>query len=243
MNTEEFIKHLKEEIQKQEQRHKEQMEALMKLVTEQKPADASKVTWPAFPQFEPSTELWTDYWARFVTFTEANSVPEDKKAHVFLTNQSPVVYKLLANLAGQQTPPKTVNELTLTEICDFMKEQYHPKRFTVRERFKFWSNMDRKPGETIQGLVARIRQDAITCDFPSIKDPLDEAMRTRFICSINNEAVLKALFKVKDDELTFARAIEIATETEDAAKVAKETVYGQKANSSLLKVQKNRSLE
>ena len=47
-----------------------------------------------------------------------------------------------------------------------------------------------------------IRQDAVTCDFPSIKAPLDEAMRTRFMCSLNNEAVLKALFKVKDDELT-----------------------------------------
>ena len=41
----------------------------------------------------------------------------------------------------------------------------------------------------------------MTCDFASIKDPLDEALRTRFICSINNEAVLKALFKVKDSDL------------------------------------------
>ena len=68
---------------------------------------------------------------------------------------------------------------------------------------------------------------AVTCDFPSITDPLDEAMRTRFLCSIKNEAVLKAMFKVKDDKLTFARAIEIAIETEEAAKVAKETVHGQ----------------
>ena len=88
-----------------------------------------------------------------------------------------------------------------------MTEQFHPKRVIVRERY-----MDRKPGGTIQELVARIRQDAVTCDFPSIQDPLDEALRTRFICSLNNEAVLKALFKVKDDEFTFARAIEIAIE-------------------------------
>ena len=46
----------------------------------------------------------------------------------------------------------------------------------------------------------------------------------RFIYSIINEAVLKALFKIKVSDLTFTRAIEIATETEDAAKVAKETV-------------------
>ena len=99
--------------------------------------------------------------------------------------------------------------------------------------------MDKKPGETIQELVARIRQDAVTCDFPSIQDPLDEALRTRFICSINNKAMLKALFKVKDDELTFARAIEIAIETEDAAKVAKETVHGPHLDQDINKIQPN----
>jgi len=54
-------------------------------------------------------------------------------------------------------------------------------------------------------------------------------MRTKFICFVSNEAVLKALFKIKDDELTFTRAVEITIETEDAAKVAKETVHGVKA--------------
>ena len=99
--------------------------------------------------------------------------------------------------------------------------------------------MRRKPGETIQELAARIRQDAVTCDFPSIKDPLDEAMRTRFICSVDNEAVLKALFRIKDNELTFAKAIAVAVETEEAAKVAKETVYGTSStlSSSVNKVQ------
>jgi len=85
--------------------------------------------------------------------------------------------------------------------------------------------LQRKPGETIPGLAARIRQDAATCDFASIRNPLDEALRTRLICSVDNEAVSKAVFKTKDDELDFARAIEVATETGDAAKVAKETLY------------------
>ena len=47
-------------------------------------------------------------------------------------------------------------------------------------------------------------------------------MRTRFICSLDNEAALKALFKLRDDELAFTRAIKVALETEEAAKVAKE---------------------
>ena len=171
-----------------------------------------------------------DYWARFQTFIGANSVPVVKQAQVFLTNQSRVNYKLLSNLASQQSPPKDINDLTLDEIAGFMKGQFDPARYIVRERFKFWSAMDRKPGETVHELAARIRHDAVTCDFPAIHDPLDEAMRTRFMCSVNNEAVLKALFKHKEGDLTFAKAVAVAVETEEAAKVAKETVHGVVSN-------------
>ena len=107
-----------------------------------------------------------------------------------------------------------------------MKTQFDPTRYIIRERYKFWTDLKRKLGENIPELAARIRQSAVTCDFASITDPLDEALRTRFICSVNNEAVLKALFRIKDYELTFAKAIAVANETEDAARVAKETVYG-----------------
>ena len=127
----------------------------------------------------------------------------------------------------------------MTEIETYMKHKFDPKRFVVRERFKFWSEMQRKPGESVLELAARIRQAATACNFTAIKDPLDEALRTRFICSINNEAVLKALFK-EDDELTFSRAVEIAVETEDAAKVAKETVCGSKPTQSVHKVSANK---
>ena len=109
-----------------------------------------------------------------------------------------------------------------------MEAQYDPKHFVVRERFGFWSGPPRKPREKITELAARIRQDASTstCDFPAIKDIQDEAIRTRFICAVKNEAVLKAVFKLRDDELTFSKAVEVAQEIEEAAKVAKETVHG-----------------
>ena len=185
---------------------------------------------PSFSPFDPTSELWTDYHSRFLTFIGAHSVPENMVAQVFLTNQSTVVYKLLQNLAAQQQPPVEINTLPMGTIVTFMSEQYDPKRFVVRERYKFWSDMQRKPGESIQELAARIRQDAITCDFSTIKDPQDEAMCTRFICSVNNEAVLKAVFKEQGQELTFAKAIQIAIQTEDAAKVANETAYNAKSN-------------
>ena len=228
----ELIATFQQQMKAQQEQHRQQMEAMMALVNIQPPSSTIGVSEigntniPSFSAFDPLSELWTDYWSRFQTFLEAHAVPKSRQAKVFLTNQSSVSYKLIDNMAKQLTPPRDINSLTLNEVADFMKEQFHPKRFIVRERYKFWSDMKRKPGETIPELVARIRQDAISCDFASITKPLDEAMRTRFMCSVDNEAVLKALFKIKDDELSFSKAIEIAIDIEDAAKCAKETVYG-----------------
>ena len=223
-------------------RNEEQMKLMRDLVLSQREAASTNTAAPApatvatpnFQAFDSATELWTDYLSRFETFTAAHSVSAEKLPQVFLTNQNATTYKLLSNLAGQETPSKSVNELDMDQIKQYMKQQFDPKRFIVRERFRFWSDMKRKPGESVLELSARIRQAAVTCDFPTITDPLDEALRTRFICSVNNEAVLKALFKVKADELTFTRAVELATEVEEAAKVAKETVFGQRTAPQLV---------
>ena len=168
-----------------------------------------------------SYELWSDCWSRFCTFLNAHSVPNEKPAKVFLTNQTSTTYKMLSNLAAQETPPKDINNVTMEKITNYMKKQFDPKRFVARERFRFWNEMKRRPGQSIQELATRIRQAAATCHFSSITDSLDKALPTRFLCSINNEAVLKALFKINADDLTFTHAIEVADETEDAAKVAK----------------------
>ena len=71
---------------------------------------------------------------------------------------------MLSNLAAQQQLVKSIHELTMNDIQTFRAEQFDPKRFVVREHFKFWSDMKRKPGEAIRELASRIRQDAATCD-------------------------------------------------------------------------------
>ena len=225
------------QYQEQNKQHQEQMTMLqeqLKILQSSLNNPRENVPTPmaSFQPFDSTSELWTDYLARFRTFVTANSIPDNKQAQIFLTNQSNSVYKMLSNLAAQQQPVKSIHELTMNDIQTFMAEQFDSKRFVVRERFKFWSDMKRKPGETIPELASRIRQDAATCDFQSIiKDPLDEALRTKFICSVDNEAVLKTLFKLKDDELKFSNAIRVAQEVEEAAKVAKETVHGQPSTS------------
>ena len=143
---------------------------------------------------------------------------------MFLTNQTSGTYKLITNYASQQDVPTTANAMKFSDITGFMSSHYDPTQFTVRERYKFWSTIKRKPGETPTELAARVRHMATTCDFPTIKNPLDEAMWTCFICAINNEAILKSVFREKEEKLTFAKAVEIATEVEEAAKTAKAQV-------------------
>ena len=105
------------QLERQESLHKAQMEALLSAVDFSTVASTSlQGATPSFVQFDPSLELWTDYWARFCTFVSAHSVSNNRKAQIFLTNQSSTTYKLLSNLASQETPPKSINELTKTKI-------------------------------------------------------------------------------------------------------------------------------
>ena len=52
-------------------------------------------------------------------------------------------------MAAQLSTLKQINDLSMDEILEFLKDQYDPKCFIVRERYKYWSDMQRKPGETI----------------------------------------------------------------------------------------------
>ena len=52
-------------------------------------------------------------------------------------------------------------------------------------------------------------------------------MQTCFICAINNEAMHphKSVFREKEEKLVLVKAVEIATEVEEAANTAKAQVY------------------
>ena len=72
--------------------------------------------------------------------------------------------------------------------------------------------MQCKPGEEAQELAARIHQDAATWDLAFIRDPGNKVKHARYIHSISNEAVLKALFKIIDNERAFHKSVEVEVE-------------------------------
>ena len=81
---------------------------------------------PKFIPFDPTLELWKDYLARFHTFVSANSLPKDKMAQIFLTNQTTATYNLLSTMASQQTLPKETNVLTMKDTTTFMETHMTP---------------------------------------------------------------------------------------------------------------------
>ena len=79
-----------------EERHKQQIALIQQQMEDTKKAGGTMVPQhqtPPFPAFDSTAELWKDYLLRFETFVNANSVLDDKKALVFLTNQTSGTYK------------------------------------------------------------------------------------------------------------------------------------------------------
>ena len=68
---------------------KEQNDSVIQSLTAmlRKQETDSAASRPSFQAFDSTTELWSDYWPRFVTFLESNSCPVEKAASVFLNSK------------------------------------------------------------------------------------------------------------------------------------------------------------
>ena len=83
----------REQMQRQDEQHKQQLALMQQQMEDTRKAGgtmAPQHQTPPFPAFDSTAELWKDYLLRFETFVNANSVPDEKKALVFLTTR-PVV--------------------------------------------------------------------------------------------------------------------------------------------------------
>ena len=117
---------------------------------------------PKFEAFPLERELFKDYINRFETLILMNSIPASKAAQVFLTNQTPEIYKRLEILASLLRPPQEIHNLQFQKILQLIESQYDPKLFVVRERYKFYTAFKRLPGESVQELASKIRKGAVT---------------------------------------------------------------------------------
>ena len=87
-------------------------------------------------------------------------------------------------------------------------------------RFKFNCRF-RKQGETVQQYVAELRSLSVHCDF---HDQLEEMMRDRFVCGVNDERIQRRL--LAESRLDFKKALELATAMEIADKNTRDKQQG-----------------
>lgn len=84
--------------------------------------------------------------------------------------------------------------------------------------------------------IAELKQSAVHCEFgPS----LDDALRDRFVSGIRGEACQRRL--LSENNLTFARAVEIAVSMETADKDTQQLRRTDESATSVHKVQENSS--
>ena len=156
--------------------------------------------------YNDTEEEFESYISRCELFFIANDITEPKLVPAFLTLVGPKVYNLAKNLVS----PKEIASCSYEEIKTALKNHYKPKVIQIFERFKFYSR-SQKSGESIADFVAALKALAHTCNFAST---LNDMLRDRFVMGLGDERTQHTLLAEAD--LTFARAVEIATAREAA---------------------------
>ena len=150
---------------------------------------------------------WKLHTQRFEHFAKANKIDDDQKKHLLLALMGAPTYKLLASLAAPTKP----GELTYEDVVDKLEAHFKPKPIIIAECFRFYKR-NQESGEKVANYLAELRRLAATCEFKTF---LNEALRDKFVCGLNSEAVQRRL--LVEAGLTLDKAFEMAQGMEAAA--------------------------
>ena len=162
------------------------------------------------PEFDPSVDNFGTYSRRVEQYFIANGVKEEdgvRRRAIFLSVVGGKVFSLLEDLIA----PAKVDSISYKDIIKILLDHFEPAPSAIAARYHF-NRATRQAGESISAFVARLRHLAKPCVFLSVT--LDEMLRDRFVCGLQNEQVQAKL--LKEAELTLASAIEIAQLSESA---------------------------
>ena len=177
--------------------------------------------------FDASVEDFESYCSRVDLYFIANNVTDKRVVPTFLTLVGPKVYGLAKNLLS----PKDPADCTYDEIKTALRTHFKPKVILIYERFKFHSR-SQKPSESVSDFIAALKELAHTCEFGAT---LNDMLRGRFVTGLSNAKTQHTLLAEAD--LTFARAVEIATAREAAQKDIQ--AMGNSSGTTVYKVRTN----
>ena len=110
---------------------------------------------------------------------------------------------------------------TLGELTAVLKEHHEPQPLVIAKRFHF-HQCSQAVVESILGYVAKWRRLTTHCKYGA---HLDEALRYRLLCGLQNDTIQKKVLSEVD--LTLARAMEIVQGMEAAEKNARSLKKGE----------------
>lgn len=158
-------------------------------------------------EFDRHREDWQQYVERLEFYFIANGITtEEKKRAVFLSVIGSPTYRILRNLL---TPDKP-GDKTYEELTTVLQQHYSPAPSEIVERFKFYSR-SRRAGESVANFIAQLRSLAQHCNYGA---SLDNMLRDRLVCGINDDSIQKRL--LAEPNLTYKRAVELARGLETA---------------------------
>ena len=166
-------------------------------------------------EFVESQENWTTYVERLEQYFTANDIADDKKEKkraILLSACGATTYQLVRNLLSPNKPAET----DYKDVVAALTAHYNPNPSQITERFKFNSRI-RRQGENIATFVADLRRLTEHCGYGST---LDEMIRDRFVCGINDARIQRRL--LSEPALTLQKAIELAQTMEAAERDALE---------------------
>eukprot|EP00731_Ephydatia_muelleri_P033589 Em0033g5a len=171
----------------------------------------------AVGEYVEGEEDWSQYVERLGHFFGANGVSDaSKKRSVLLSTIGPNAYQTLASLVAPETP----GGKTYDELIKLMAEHLSPKPPVIVQRYRFHSRV-RHQGESVSVYVTQLKELARKCEFG---DALNDMLRDRLVCGINDERVQKRL--LVEVNLTFDSALKISQGCEVAERCAKEIHSG-----------------
>ncbi|XP_048105239.1 uncharacterized protein LOC125298505 isoform X2 [Alosa alosa] len=180
-------------------------------------------TFGTIGEFVEGDEDWTEYEERLGHFFAANRIAEEaRKRSVLQSVCGAKTYKLMRNLAT----PKKPGEIDYTELVKLVGNHHNPKPSVIVQRFKLHSHF-RKSGQSVANFVAELWQLSEHCDY---KDVLDDMLRDRLVCGINNDAIQRRLL---GETPPLKKALEISFGMEMAANNAKDIQKGQAGSQSV----------
>lgn len=135
-------------------------------------------------EFEKGKETITEYFERFESFLDANVISDPvRKRAVLLATIGAETYKLIRALA--ENKPK---EKSYVELKELLTGHLHPKPNVISQRYKFFKR-DRNPQESVSDYIATLRKLSEHCSFGAT---INEHLRDRIVCGINNDKILLA---------------------------------------------------